>query len=143
MDDKKTFFWLLEYSNKLKKDKKYLFQGNLEVFKLFSSFSLTITCNIHFLEKQEYIKLAEDFLTNKITPDDFSNTFQLIFQGVYEKFERMKKEESLELANFLAPNRLELGPLLADTHCSCLNLETEELKRCAKRLIRKLDQPWE
>lgn len=63
----------------------------------------------------------------------------------------MKKKESLELANFLKPSRLELGDLLAHIYGSCNSFspdlevdiamsDEKELKDCAQILLLKLQE---
>ena len=151
MKDQETFFKLLKYSNKLKKNNKYLCNENPEVFDLFLSLLVIIECNLHFLEKQEYIELADDFLSNQITADDFASTFQAIYEGINRKFDQMRRDESLELANFLEPSRPELGGLLARIYGSCDSFSTDpevfmvtsdekELEQCAKMLLLKLQE---
>jgi Tfp pilus assembly protein PilF len=71
-----------------------------EVFDVFLDFLVRIERNLHYLEKQEYINLAKDFLDDQITADDFSYSFMAIYGGIGQKLGQMKKAESVELANF-------------------------------------------
>ena len=50
---------------------KTLYEEDSEAFTLFLNFSVTIENNLHCSEKQEYMQLAKDFLTDQITADDF------------------------------------------------------------------------
>jgi hypothetical protein len=62
---------------------------------------VTIGEKFHYSEKHEFINLAKDFLDNKITLDNFSYSFMAIYEGIGEKLDQIKREESLELANFV------------------------------------------
>jgi hypothetical protein len=110
---------------------------------------VTIEDNLQYSEKQKYIELAKDFLTDQITADDFSYSFIAIYEGISGKLGQMKRNESLELANFLKPSRPELGDLLARIYGSCdsFSLDPEiamsdekELKDCAQILLLKLQE---
>jgi hypothetical protein len=46
-----------------------------EVFDVFLDFLVRIERNLHYLEKQEYINLAKDFLDDQIPADNFSYSF--------------------------------------------------------------------
>ena len=118
-EEEQAFFKLLKYSNELKKNKKFLHKEDPEAFTMFLKFSATIENNLQYSEKQEYIELAKDFLTDKITADDFSYSFMAIYQGISRKLGQMERDELLELANFLKPNRSELSELLAKIYGSC------------------------
>lgn len=50
-----------------------------EVFDVFLGLLETIEENFHYLEKQDYISLAKDFLNDQITADDFSYSFMAIY----------------------------------------------------------------
>lgn len=56
---------------------------------------VTIETNLHYLERNEYIELA----------NDFSYSFMAIYEGINRKLGEMEETESLELANFLKPSR--------------------------------------
>ena len=151
MNEQQKFFKLLKYSNELKKNKKSLLKKDFEAFKVLLNFSVRIEKNLHYSEKQEYIELAKDFLTDQITADDFSYSFMAIYEGISRKLVQMKRNESLELANFLKPSRPELGDLLAHIYGSCdsFSPDTEvdttmsdekELKDCAQILLLKLQE---
>jgi len=112
---------------------------------------VTIEDNLHYLEKQEYIELAKDFLADQITANDFSYNFMAIYEGINRKLGQMKKHESLELANFLKPSRPELGDLLAriygfrdnfspDPEVDIAMSDEKELKDCAQILLLKLQE---
>ena len=60
---------------------------------------MTIEENFHYSGKHEYITLAKDFLDNKITADDFSYFFMVIYEVIGEKLDPMKREESLKFAD--------------------------------------------
>jgi hypothetical protein len=100
MSMEQRFFKLLKYSNELKRNNKYLDKEDPEAFDTLLKFLVTIAENFHYSEKHEYINLAKDFLDNKITADNFSHSFMAIYEGIGEKLGQMKREESLELANF-------------------------------------------
>ena len=149
MNDQQNFFKLLKYSNELKRNNKYLDKEDSEAFNLLLNFSVTIENNLHYSEKQEYIELAKDFLADQITADDFSYSFMAIYEGITRKLGQMKRTESLELANFLKPSRLELGKLLALIYGSCDSFspdpeitmsDEKELKDCAQILLFKLQE---
>jgi hypothetical protein len=149
MNEQEKFFKLLKYSNELKKNKKSLLKENPEVFDVLLGFLARIETNLHYLEKQEYIELAKDFLADEITADDFSYSFIAIYEGINRKLGQMKRNESLDLANFLKSSRPELGYLLARIYGSCdsFSLDPEvamsdekELKDCAQILLLKLQE---
>lgn len=148
---KYNFFKLLAYSNELKKNKKSLLKEDPEVFDVFLHFLVRIERNLHYSEKQEYIELAKDFLADQITADDFSYSFMAIYEGINRKLGQMERDESLDLANFLKPNRPELGDLLARIYGSCDSFspdpeveialsDEKELKDCAQILLLKLQE---
>jgi len=149
MNPQQHFLKLLKYSNELKKKNKSLKNEDPEVFDVFLDFLVRIERNLHYLEKQEYINLAKDFLDDQITADDFSYSFMAIYGGIGQKLGQMKRAESVELANFLEPSRPELGDLLARIYGSCdsFSLDPEiamsdekELKDCAQILLLKLQE---
>ena len=120
-----------------------------EIFDVFLDFLVRIERNLHYLEKQEYINLAKDFLDDQITADDFSYSFMAIYGGIGQKMGQMKRAESVELANFLEPSRPELGDLLARIYGSCDSFspdpeiamsDEKELKDCAQILLLKLQE---
>ena len=120
-----------------------------EAFDVFLDFLVRIERNFHYLEKQEYINLAKDFLDDQITADDFSYSFMAIYGGIGQKLGQMKRAESVELANFLEPSRPELGDLLARIYGSCDSFspdpeiamsDEKELKDCAQILLLKLQE---
>ena len=149
MNEQQKFFKLLKYSNELKKNKKSLRKEDPEVFDVFLDFLVRIERNLHYLEKQEYINLAKDFLDDQITADDFSYSFMAIYGGIGQKLGQMQRAESVELANFLEPSRPELGDLLARIYGSCDSFspdpeiamsDEKELKDCAQILLLKLQE---
>ncbi len=150
MNEQQKFFKLLKYSNELKKNKKSLRKKDFEAFNVLLDFSVTIENNLHYSEKQEYIELSKDFLTDQITADDFSYAFIGIYEGIGEELNQMEIEESLELANFInTTDRYELGRLLARIYGSCdsFSLDPEvamsdekELKDYAQILLFKLPE---
>jgi len=151
MNEQQNFFKLLQYSNELKKNKKSLRKKDPEAFNVLLDFSVTIENNLHYSEKQEYIELAKDFLADQITADEFSYSFMAIYEGINKKLGQMKKDESLELANFLKPSRPELGDLLARIYGSCDSFspdpdvdiamsDEKELKDCAQIFLLKLQE---
>ena len=149
MNEQQKFFKLLKYSNELKKNKKSLRKKDFEAFNVLLNFSVTIENNLHYSEKQEYIELAKDFLTDQITADDFSYSFMAIYEGISRKLRQMKRNESLELANFLKSSRPELGDLLARIYGSCDSFspdpditmaDEQELKDCAQILLVELQK---
>ena len=151
MNEQQNFFKLLKYSNELEKNKKSLHKKAPEVFNMLLKFLVKIENNLQYSERQEYIELAKDFLTDQITVDDFSYSFMSIYQGISQKLGQMAKDESLELVNFLKPNRSELGHLLARIYGSCdsFSLDPEvdiamsdekELKDWAQILLLKLQE---
>jgi hypothetical protein len=149
MNEQQKFFKLLKYSNELKKNKKSLRKKDSEAFNLLLNFSVTIENNLHYSEKQEYIELANNFLADQITADDFSYSFMGIYEGITRKLGQMKRTESLELANFLKPSRPELGDLFARIYGSCDSFspdpeiamsDEKELKDCAQILLLKLQE---
>ena len=149
MNDQQNFFKLLKYSNKLKRNNKYLDKEDPEAFDTLLKFLVRIGDNLQYSEKQEYIELAKDFLADQITADDFSYSFMATYEGISRELGQMKRTESLELANFLKPSRLELGDLLARIYGSCDSFspdpeiamsDKKELKDCAQILLFKLQE---
>ena len=149
MNDQQNFFKLLKYSNKLKRNNKYLDKQDPEAFDTLLKFLVIIAENFHYSKKQEYIELAKDFLADQITADDFSYSFMATYEGISRELGQMKRTESLELANFLKPSRPELGDLLAHIYGSCDSFspdpeiamsDKKELKDCAQILLFKLQE---
>ncbi len=149
MNPQQHFLKLLKYSNELKKKNKSLKNEDPEAFEVFLDFLVRIEINFHYLEKQEYISLAKDFLDDQITADEFSYSFMAIYGGIGQKLGQMKRAESVELANFLEPSRPELGELLARIYGSCDSFspdpeiamaDEQELKDCAQILLLKLQE---
>ncbi len=148
MNEQQNFFKLLKYSNKLKRNNKYLDKEDPEAFDTLLKFLVIIAENFHYSEKHEYINLAKDFLDNKITADNFSYSFMAIYEGIGEKLDQMKIEESLELANFVnKTDRCELNRLLARIYGSCDSFspdiamaDEKELKDYAQILLFKLQE---
>jgi len=150
MSMEQKFFKLLAYSNELKKTNKYLQKEDPEAFQVLLKFLVTIEENFHYSEKHEYINLAKDFLDDQITTDDFSRSFMAIYEGIGEKLGQMKREESVELANFLnKTDRCRLNRLLASIYGSCDSFsldpdfsisDEKELKNCAQILLLKLQE---
>ena len=148
MDDPKTFFNLLNYSNRLKRNKKYLNKEEPETFDRLLKFLVRIENNLHYSENQEYIKLAKNFLADKITAADFSYSFMAIYEAVSRKLTQMKANESLELANFLKSSRPELVKLFARIYGSYdsyspdpkVEIAIKELKDYAQILLFKLQE---
>ena len=149
MNDQQNFFKLLKYSNELKRNNKDLSKQDSEAFDILLKFLVIIEDNFHYSEKHEYINLAKDFLADQITADDFSYSFMAIYEGITRKVGQMKRTESLELANFLKPSRLELGDLLARIYGSCDSFspdpeiamsDEKELKDYAQILLLKLQE---
>ena len=149
MNERQTFFKLLKYSNQLKKSKKSLSNTDSEAFHVLLKFLATIEDNLHYSERQGYIELTKDFLDQKITAEEFSYGFMALYEGISQKLGRMKRLESLELANFLKPSRSELGELLSRIYgsCDCFSPDPEisisdekELKDCAQILLSKLQE---
>ena len=149
LNPQQHFLKLLKYSNELKKKSKFLQNEDPEVFDVFLDFLVRIEINLHYLEKQEYINLAKDFIDNQITADHFSSSFMAIYEGINQKLGQMEEAESVELANFLKPSRPELGDLLARIYGSCDSFspdneiamsDEKELKDCAQILLLKLQE---
>jgi hypothetical protein len=145
----KDFLNLLKYSNKLERKNQSLQKINFELFKDFLHFLATIETNIQYFERQEYIELISDFLANQITADEFSCYFMRTYEGINKKLVKMEHDESLELVNFLEPNRPNLGELLAKLYgyCNDFGLESEQifsdeegLKHLAKLLLFELQK---
>ena len=93
MNEQQKFFKLLKYSNELKKNKKSLLKEDPEAFDMLLHFLVRIERNLHYSEKQEYIELARDFLTDQITADDFSYSFMAIYGGIGQKLGQMKRAD--------------------------------------------------
>ena len=150
MNEQQKFFKLLKYSNELKKNKKSLRKKDFEAFNVLLDFSVIIANNFHYSEKHEYINLAKDFLADQITADDFSYAFMGIYEGIGEKLNQMKIEESVELANFInKTDRYGLNRLLARIYGSCDSFspdpevamsDEKELKDYAQILLFKLQE---
>lgn len=147
---KEKFFELLKISNELKKNKKVLRNENPEAFKLFLKFSIIIEENFHYSERQQYLELANDFLTDKITAENFAICFLNLYEKINHQLSRMKESESSDLANFLyKAEEPGFGLLLASIYGSCdsfsldstISLSTEEeLVNQAQTLVLRLKE---
>jgi len=148
MSIEEDFFKLLKYSNELKRNKKYLQEEDPKAFDTLLNFLVKIAENIHYSEQQEYINLAKDFLADQITAEDFSYSFLAIYEGITNKINQMKLEESAELENFLKRTDCDgLNELLGSIYGSCDSFspdpeiamsDEKELKDCAEILLLKL-----
>ena len=118
-NEQQKFFKLLEYSNELKRNKDCLETKDFEAFKILLKFLVRIENNLHYSEKEEYIRLVKDFLADKISADDFSYSFMAIYEGINKICSQLEEEKSPELATFLKPCRSELGKLLMKIYGSC------------------------
>ena len=81
--NKEQFFQLLNYSNNLKKQKRYLITEDRKSFNKLLKFLGTIERNFHYYERLEYISLIKDFLNNEITVENFADSFVTIFRFLW------------------------------------------------------------
>ena len=94
MNNEQTFFKLLKYSNALKKNKKYLQKEDPQAFDDLLNFLIIIETNLHYLEKKASSHLANDFLKNEISAENFSYYFMGIYEGISKKLNQMTIDES-------------------------------------------------
>ena len=115
-----------------------------EAFDTLLRFLVRIEENLHYSQKQEYIKLAKYFLADQIIADDFLYFFLLIYKKICKKLGQIEKKELLELVNFLKSSWAQLDKLLARIYGSCNSFnpdpditmaEEQELKNCAQVLL--------
>lgn len=64
--NKETHDYLLRYSEQLKKDGKFIENENYETYIQFLIYSKLVYSELNWLDKDEYLKIFNDFLTNKI-----------------------------------------------------------------------------
>lgn len=64
--NKETHDYLLRYSEQLKQDGKFLENENYETYIQFLIYSSLVYSELNWLDKDEYLKIFNDFLTNKI-----------------------------------------------------------------------------
>ena len=102
MTKKETFLQLLEYSNELEKNQKYLIKEDPIAFNKLLNFLGIIEENLHWKVKNQYVKLIEDFLNGNISADDFSIIFIRMFEKIVEKVRRL--EIDLKKKNSLNPS---------------------------------------
>lgn len=143
--EEQHFFELLKQSNQLKKSNKSLASINIKTFNSLVISLVTIEENLHYCKREEYIKLLENVLDEKITLTDFCYNFTNIYKETAAKRQQLEEEESLELKNLLNPSRRELGKLLLEMSYICNDFlfdleisQEEKLKNCAKLLLLKL-----
>jgi hypothetical protein len=113
--NKVIFFKLLNYSNKLKLENKFLIIENERSFDKLLKNLVLISNNFHYSKKQEYIDLIRDFLNNRITTQEFSDSFTFMHEDINNQINKMKKNESKELGDFLYesnPNQESFNKLL-------------------------------
>lgn len=139
-----NFFNLLALANKLKKEKKLFQVENPNEFQLFLKFKKTVSNNLHFSEKNEYINLSKAFLENTIDSENFTYSFIAIYEGIDQKLSKMLNAEVSELENYLIKNDKyeNLNKLLLEIYGSCnlfdcdMNLVNEKkLKQEVKDLL--------
>lgn len=156
MDEKEYFFKLLTYSNGLEEKGRYLMKEDFKAYKKLLEFLVQIENTMHFLERDEYLRLIDDFLNDKINADDFSFSFMAIFEGINKKLNEMTKSfkekslESIQLSNLFAQNKSsKVGSILARLYGSCDNynpnselhmFEEAELRNLAKVLLLELQK---
>jgi hypothetical protein len=102
MIKKETFLQLLEYSNELEKNQKYLIKEDPIAFNKLLNFLVIIEENLHWKVKNQYVKLIEHFLNKNISADDFSIIFIRMFEKTVEKVRRL--EIDLKEKNSLNPS---------------------------------------
>jgi uncharacterized protein YueI len=151
MTEQEKFFHLLKSSNELRRNNKYFEKEDPTGYNELLTILVKIEGNLHYLEKQEYIDLAKNFLQNKITADDFSYSFMAIYEGINKKFKQMLLNEAIELENFVnQPDRKELRKMLSQIYGSSdsFNLDPnfvtiasteKELRDWAQILLLKLE----
>ncbi len=147
---KEKLLELLKISNELKKSNKFLKNEDPETFKLFLRFLVVIEENLHYSKRQQYLELASDFLTDKITAEDFTICFVNLYEKITQQLSIMEKDNPLELTNFLyEPKERGFGSLLASIYgsCDCFSLDSnislsseEELITQAQTLVLRLKE---
>ena len=85
MNEQQNFLKLLKYSNELEKNKKSFLKEDPETFDVLLKFLVIIEENLHYPEKDEYVKLIKNFLEEKINAEDFSIPFMVIYEGIKKK----------------------------------------------------------
>lgn len=123
MTEQEIFFKLLQYSNELLENNKYLRKEDYEAYLALLKFLVRIENNLHYAEKNLYIELLNDFLDDKITAEDFSFSYIGIYEGISKKLKHMKRDfnnNKDQLAEFLLkPEQSEFGLLLARIYGDC------------------------
>ena len=92
---------------------------------------------MHYAIREEYTNLGKDFLDGRINEQDFVDFYTSLYEGVADKLEEMKMTESLDLIDFLQPNRPELGEMLRDINltCSLYDYNRRELESFPQKLL--------
>ena len=159
MTENETFLQLLDYSNKLEQNQKYLIREDPAAFQKLLNFLVIIEENLHWEVKSEYVKLIEDFLNGIINADDFSIIFIRMYEKVNEKLRQFKidlKEKNIldpsfqssEISKLLVKGKAcGIGDLLSRLYGDCdsfnpdpssrtdIQLDEEELRNCAKTAL--------
>lgn len=71
--NKENHAYLLRYSEELKKDEKFMQKENYKRYIQFLIYSSLVYNELNWLDKDEYLKIFNDFLTNKIDYINFCN----------------------------------------------------------------------
>jgi len=93
---------LLKYQQKLKKENKsFKTQDPVKYLKL-KNYSARFTEDLHWFQRNEYLKLIEDFLNSKIDGKEFDSKFS-------EMVRFIEKKSNLLSKNYEALKRIELS----------------------------------
>lgn len=149
-------FQLLKYSEELRKENKFI-NDDGEKYRELLNYTVLIESNLHWKQRDEYIKLMEMFINNEMDADHFSRYFIKKYYIINESFRELKKDFENrfdELSNLLLeiedPDKLsKIGQSLMFMHEKCSdfdpNLATSiideaNLKDAVKKLIAELKQ---
>lgn len=92
LNNKQEFFELLEYSDKLRKNNKFLFKEDPKRSIKLSEFLAIIEENLHLRQKDKYIELMEIFLNKKIDAENFSFCFIAKYDSINETLRKMQQD---------------------------------------------------
>ena len=108
LNNKQEFLELLQYSNELLKNNKFLYKEDPEKSIKLSIFLARIEDNLHLRQKDNYIDLMERFLNKKIDAEDFSFFFIAQYDTINRTLSEMEQDFEKnfdELSNILIENK--------------------------------------
>jgi hypothetical protein len=114
---------LLKYQESLKKQQKSLEQIDSEKFLELLNYSVQIEEYLHWLKKDEYFRIVENFVNFKISGKEFEKQFLNIFEPIENEVKALK--QNYEKLKSIKPNlaAFNFAELISDISLCCDDFE--------------------